>query len=839
MAAKVGSLKIGIEGDIRGIRKAVNNTNRLLHGLRKDVKSTGGGFKSFRKIAVGSITAIGTAITALAALRGLSSLKDQFIDVNSANERYLATLNTLTGSQSAANQKFKELNQFARETPFQIQGLIEAFIQLKARGVDPTIETMTILGDTVAALGGGKEQINLLAKAFGDVQSKGKIAGQEVIQFANAGINVYGILQEELGLTRDEIQKTGVSASVVIPLLMKNLADRFGGQMVRMRNTWKGVVEEIKSLWREFVTLIGDAGAFESLKDTIKDTRDKFIDFMDSGRAQEWATSISDAISTTIKKFQDFKTAVVESFKFIFGDAEPEGIKKANEALKGSNTIVQTAEGIWTNIKTNIDGTKTAAEGMTGIVKGADGIYRNINKSTEGINKNIEEGKSFIEEHRQGLEALKTAWEIIKTVTGTISTQFSAVFTEGQRLWEIFKDTGVVEVWKDTIGAALDFIRDTIAGAFELITGEELEGEINSIGDAIRQWGEILEPIIKTMGTILSIVGQVAQAFIGVANVIRNKVLGILKKVFAQIKKIAGKAKEVVLNFVGKNSPKKPISQTIKDVKKQLDSLTKESGEYLIQFMGEGSERKPLSEKINDVVKMMSELKTNAGAFALEFADFSDKTLQEQLQLIRKLQTETEYWTWLGRQGSREWGIAAAMGRQLLEQAKQLIDLQAQGVSDGFGGVAEAGAEKEKGSKGSSIRVPDLGRVITSLNQNFNSLSDGMILFGKEVKGFGEAFGRAAKRKQGRENREGSTGGAKTGKPIDRELLEKWYRLFEKTFKEKDSVREFKKSSRPKIQNIINIQSILSEDIAQQIDEKLKQLWNRNRSELKMAMQEG
>ncbi|MEW6115671.1 MAG: tape measure protein [Nitrospirota bacterium] len=225
------------------------------------------------------------------------------LGVASSNELYITTLTTLLGSQEAANQKFKELNDFARATPFQIDGLIKSFINMKSMGLDPTIETMRILGDTTAALGGGEEKFMGISRALGQIQTKGKVSAEELMQLAEQGVPAYEILKQKLGLTAQEVANignAGLSSEKAIQALLSGMGDRFGGQMSSMQTTWKGLIEEIKSFWRDFVSLVADAGAFDKLKGYISDLRDAVNEAFDSGKAQEWARSISSAVETAV-----------------------------------------------------------------------------------------------------------------------------------------------------------------------------------------------------------------------------------------------------------------------------------------------------------------------------------------------------------------------------------------------------------------------------------------------------------------------------------------------------------------------------------------------------------
>ena len=233
----------------------------------------------------------------------VKNLVTDFITFNSSNEQYLTTLKTLLGSQEAANDKFQELNDLARETPFQIDDLVKAFIKLKAMGLDPSIQQMTTLGDAVSALGGAPETFDRIARALGQINTKGKVSAEELMQLAENGIPAYEILRQKLGLTADQVAnigKYGVSSKSALDALFEGMAERYGGQMASLNDKWKGIIEELKSFWRDFMTDIGDAGAFDALKSKLNDLRTWIRELFKTGQAQQWAQDISTAISAVV-----------------------------------------------------------------------------------------------------------------------------------------------------------------------------------------------------------------------------------------------------------------------------------------------------------------------------------------------------------------------------------------------------------------------------------------------------------------------------------------------------------------------------------------------------------
>lgn len=180
--------RVGVELDARG---AVSG----LRGLDAQAKKTQGAFTQLRNAAV----AVGAAA---AALKGA-----QFVFAKTAElETQTRSLKVLTGSLQDAQKVIKELQDFGAVTPFTSSELIETAKRLKAFGfetekiVDVTKRLGDIAGATGADLGG-------IATAFGQIQAKGRLQGEELLQLQERGVDLQGTLRKEYGLTADEFQK--------------------------------------------------------------------------------------------------------------------------------------------------------------------------------------------------------------------------------------------------------------------------------------------------------------------------------------------------------------------------------------------------------------------------------------------------------------------------------------------------------------------------------------------------------------------------------------------------------------------------------------------------------
>ena len=172
-------------------RDAVSQLNRVNQAASKTERGVAGLTGAVTKL-VGAFAAVKTA---------------QFVFFKTAElETQTRSLQVLTGSLNKTKKIISELQAFGNVTPFTSSELIETAKRLKAFGfetekiVDVTKRLGDVAGATGADLGG-------IATAFGQIQAKGRLQGEELLQLQERGVDLQGTLRKEYNLTADEFQK--------------------------------------------------------------------------------------------------------------------------------------------------------------------------------------------------------------------------------------------------------------------------------------------------------------------------------------------------------------------------------------------------------------------------------------------------------------------------------------------------------------------------------------------------------------------------------------------------------------------------------------------------------
>ena len=214
-----------LDAKVRG-KKQFDDLGRSMAGLRDQAKKTNRATAA-ASIGFGKLTS--SAILLVKAYAGLKAV--QFVFTKTAElETQTRSLKVLTGELGTAKKIISELQQFASVTPFTSSELIESAKRLKAFGVDTEklVDTTQRLADVSGATGA---RLNEVATAYGQIQAKGRLQGEELLQLQERGIALQDELQKMYGMTGQEFSKAlekGQFSAEAVEVALKNLTETGG-----------------------------------------------------------------------------------------------------------------------------------------------------------------------------------------------------------------------------------------------------------------------------------------------------------------------------------------------------------------------------------------------------------------------------------------------------------------------------------------------------------------------------------------------------------------------------------------------------------------------------------
>jgi tape measure domain-containing protein len=226
-----------LEGKLKGVDGAADKVNGGFNGL------------------------IGSAGRLLAAYAGIESLR--FVFGNAAElESQTRSLEVLTGSAESAKQIVQELQQLGAVTPFTSSELIDSAKRLQAFGVETekVVDVTRRLADVSGATGA---ELQGIVVAYGQVQAKGRLQGEELLQFQERGVALQQELRKMYGLTGAEFQKAlekGQISAKAVEIALINLTNsggKYANGAIAQSDTLRGRLSTLQDSIQVLAQTIG------------------------------------------------------------------------------------------------------------------------------------------------------------------------------------------------------------------------------------------------------------------------------------------------------------------------------------------------------------------------------------------------------------------------------------------------------------------------------------------------------------------------------------------------------------------------------------------------------
>ena len=234
----------------------------------------------------------------------------------SAAETTEISFTTMLGSEEAALSMMEELADFAAHTPFELSGLQTATRQLLAYGftAEDVIPMLTAVGDATAALGTGQAGIESVTRALGQMQTRGKVSAEEMLQLTEAGIPAWEYLAEAIGTdtagAMDAVTRGAVSASEGIDAIVSGMENDFGGMMEEQSKTVEGLFSNLSDAIEQPLMKLRDSSAYENFAESLEDVVDSAGPFVESllphmEKGLDAVSGVLDAATDAMDAFAD------------------------------------------------------------------------------------------------------------------------------------------------------------------------------------------------------------------------------------------------------------------------------------------------------------------------------------------------------------------------------------------------------------------------------------------------------------------------------------------------------------------------------------------------------
>lgn len=291
-----------LDSNIKQAGKSAETTNKSVSKLEKTLKN------------IAKITGVALLV------KGFGNLTKSSLKAAGAMEQVDIALTTMLGSAEDAAKLQKDLIEFAKKTPFEIEGIFDTTKKLLAYGVaqEEIIDTMSTLGNIASGLG---VPMDRLALVYGQVRTAGKLMGQDLNQFVQAGVDIIPKIAEVMGIQTEEVRKFGEQGKISFDIVheaIKNLEKSdFGGLMEKQSKTFLGTLSNMADGFYQVRISLGNAllpvakkvvnfmiPAFDKLAKIIDQNKDNITTF---------TTTLVKGLSVVGKAFK-FAFSIVANF---------------------------------------------------------------------------------------------------------------------------------------------------------------------------------------------------------------------------------------------------------------------------------------------------------------------------------------------------------------------------------------------------------------------------------------------------------------------------------------------------------------------------------------------
>lgn len=238
--------------------------------LDKDVQRATGKFRQISQSAQqesnrmrDALMGVGKAIgIAFSAQQAIAFVK-QIVSVRSEIQALEVSFRTLLGSQQASAELMRQMKEFAAATPLQLGDLAKGAQTMLGFNVDAD-EIMPMLKAIGDISMGDAQKFQALTLAFSQMQSVGKLMGQDLLQMINAGFSPLAVMADKTGKSIGELKEQMAAGAISADMVKQAFIDatseggKFHGMLSGQGDTVKGAIAQLSGAITDMFNGIGE-----------------------------------------------------------------------------------------------------------------------------------------------------------------------------------------------------------------------------------------------------------------------------------------------------------------------------------------------------------------------------------------------------------------------------------------------------------------------------------------------------------------------------------------------------------------------------------------------------
>jgi tape measure domain-containing protein len=210
-----------------------------------------------------AMKSVGAMIGTYFGATALAGFAKQIVEVTGEFQQLDVAFTTMLGSKEKAADLMGQMVATAAKTPFTLQEVAGGAKQLLAYQVaqEDVNDTLIRLGNISAGLG---TPLSRLILVFGQVKAKGKLMGDDLRQFTEAGVPMIHELAKQMGVADKEVAamvSDGKIGFKEVENVLKSLTNEGGMFFNLMDAQSKTVTGQISNLKDQFTVMLNDIGS--------------------------------------------------------------------------------------------------------------------------------------------------------------------------------------------------------------------------------------------------------------------------------------------------------------------------------------------------------------------------------------------------------------------------------------------------------------------------------------------------------------------------------------------------------------------------------------------------
>lgn len=257
--------------------------------LRRELSATRAELKS--ALGEETLSASKAAVMSIAGVAAsLGALGVKAVQAAGNFQQVQAAMTNMLGSAERAKNLLCQLQDFAAKTPFEFNDVAAASQKFLAFGftAEQIIPTLKAVGDAAAGVGLGKEGIDRITLALGQMAAKSKVQSDEMLQLTEAGIPAWQMLADKIGTSvpqaMDMVSKGAVDAQTGLQALVGGMEEKFGGMMDQqaqtITGTWSNMMDGLSQSAIAVGQQISDALNLPDLFSSLGDSLQQFANLV-------------------------------------------------------------------------------------------------------------------------------------------------------------------------------------------------------------------------------------------------------------------------------------------------------------------------------------------------------------------------------------------------------------------------------------------------------------------------------------------------------------------------------------------------------------------------------